>query len=163
MEENLKLRPTRIREVIMTKKTTGTAIVLYTFTKENANEEIYKEKVKRLKDLLPNDIEELEDQSTILLHSNFDTEELEARLREEYNSRLQQDESVSLISVERDNVLKCICIQHANPENEDIEKLMDDFSRETNADKLSQLAEDIVRSMHENMKQTFRKLLLDNN
>ena len=146
----------------MINSTNGTAIVLYTFIKENEDQEIYNQKVKRLKELLPDEIQDLEDQSTILLLSNFDLEELERKLKEEYNGKLKQHESVILIFVEKDNVLKCIFIQYDNPQNENFENLINSFAQETDVKKMSKLAKEIVHSMHNYTKQTFRKIL-DNN
>ena len=87
--------------MIMAQIDYGNVVVLYTFLKDG-DEEKYKNKVTELKHLLPNKIHELEDQSSLLIQSNCDINELETKLKEKYTGNLEEKESVILVYIQSD-------------------------------------------------------------
>lgn len=133
----------------MDKNVFGTAIVLYTFSKKG-DDKRYNLKVDALKKLLPNNLYELEDQSSILIQSKCDIENLQKAIKDIFAEQLEETESIILISID-EGCLKCVSIQHTSLEKE-TEAIVKDFYDEKDVSKLPELAENLVNKLRENTK-----------
>ena len=140
----------------MIENSLGTAIILYTFT-SNGNVENYKNKVDTLKKLLPDKIHELEDQSSILIQTRCDIENLQKAIKDKYAEQLEEKESITLISIDGD-CLKCMCIQHTSLEKE-TEAVLKEFCDETDITKIPKLAENLVNMLRENTKIVLNQII----
>lgn len=133
----------------------GNVVVLYTFSKEG-NDAIYQKKVDELKNLLPKEIYELEDQSSILIKSRCDINELETKLRNKYEGNLKDKEAIISISIQGES-LRCMNIQSSSIED-DISKELDRLqSKDING--ISESVKFIVDMMRESTKQVFENIL----
>lgn len=135
----------------------GTAIVLYTFSKDGNNER-YKRKVDNLKQLIPGKTHELEDQSTILIQSKCNIEDLQQKLKDKYNEKLEENEYITLISVNGDG-LKCFTLQHSSLE-EKIEKILEEINHGTDMDKKNDQTKHLINLLKENMQNVFHQLVV---
>lgn len=142
--------------MIMAQIDYGNVVVLYTFLKDG-DEEKYKNKVTELKHLLPNKIHELEDQSSLLIQSNCDINELETKLKEKYTGNLEEKESVILVYIQSD-CLTCISILPDSAEAELI-NAMDRLEQAKNTSDIAESVRLVVRKMQENTAKMFKNII----
>lgn len=130
----------------------GKAIVLYTFSK-NGNNIIYDKKVEALKELLPKNLYELNDQSSLLIQSECDIEELEQKLKINYNGKLEKDECVILVSMNA-SCLKYMCID-STPQEDELEEAFNNLLTEPDISKTKKYCDVLLNYIHENTEQIF--------
>ena len=141
----------------MTTNINGQAVILYTFTKGSGGEEKYKNKIDNLKRLLPDDIVDLEDQSSILIQSGCDLKSLSSTLQNQYEGTLEEKEYVILITLSGTS-LSCMTIQHLSLENL-INKKCNDFIEDNDLENTHEYVQTILHLIRENMSQTLNNII----
>ena len=134
----------------MIKNEYGTAIVLYTFTNDEGNN-----KVTALKELLPDKIHKLDDQSSILIKSRCCIKDVENKLIEKYDGILEKNEHITLICVNGSH-LRCMCIDNT-PTINGLEKVLTKFLTESDAIKIGKQAKIIINTLHKNMSSVLKQ------